>query len=70
MLVLTRKPRQAVVVGAVTGGDPVVIVRVLEIKGSEVRLGFEAGAATYVHRWEVWERTRQGPAGDLTKLTR
>ena len=70
MLVLTRKARQAVVVVAVTGGEPVVIVKVLEIKGSEVRLGFEANAANPVHRWEVWERIRQGPAGDLTKLAK
>jgi carbon storage regulator CsrA len=70
MLVLTRKARQAVVIGAVTGGDPLVIVRVLEIKGHDVRLGFEAGPATAVHRWEVWERIRKGPAGDLTKLAR
>ena len=56
MLVLTRKAQEIVVVG---GGDdprPVLTMTVLEIEGSQVRLGFQADASVLVHRWEVWQR--------------
>jgi carbon storage regulator len=58
MLVLTRKSRQAVVVGGSGGFERLLKVTVLEIQGGKVRLGFEAPANVPVHRWEVWERIR------------
>jgi carbon storage regulator len=71
MLVLTRRAEQSVVVGGSTGFERVVKVTVLEIKGSQVRLGFEADAEVPVHRWEIWERILacargDGPTGGLT----
>ncbi len=60
MLVLTRKTREAVVVGSPGLLEPVCKITVLEIKGSSVRLSFEADAAVLVHRLEVWERIRAG----------
>ena len=60
MLVLSRKSRESVVVGAPDGLEPLIKVTVLEIKTDRVRLGFEADAAIPVHRWEVWERIRGG----------
>ena len=71
MLVLTRKSRQAVVVGGSGGFERLLKVTVLEIQGGKVRLGFEADADVPVHRWEVWERIlacarADDPAADLT----
>ena len=56
MLVLSRKSQQSVVVGGSDGLHRLLKVTVLEIKGSKVRLGFEADADVPVHRSEVWER--------------
>ena len=65
MLVLTRKCREAVVVGASLDSEPLLTVTVLEITGGRVRLGFEVRRDMLVHRWEVWERIRAAgrPAG-------
>lgn len=58
MLVLTRKLRQTVMVGAE------VAVTVIGIEGDKVRLGFAAPTELPVHRKEVFDRIRQhgGPA--------
>jgi carbon storage regulator CsrA len=56
MLVLSRKSKESVVVGGFSGSERMLKVTVLEIRGSIVRLGFEADAAVPVHRLEVWER--------------
>jgi len=58
MLVLSRKPLEAFVVGGAGGFQCVLKVIVLEIRGRNVKLGFEAAAEVPVHRWEVWERIR------------
>lgn len=50
MLVLTRKPSEALMLG-----DEVMIT-VLEIKGKQVRLGIEAPAEVAVHRQEIYLR--------------
>lgn len=60
MLVLSRKSREAVVVGGAGRLERLLKVTVLEIKGDRVRLGFEAEADIPVHRWEVWERICAG----------
>ena len=70
MLVLSRKPLEAVVVGSTGGLKPLLKVTVLEVKNGSVRLGFEAAAEVPVHRWEVWERIQNGglpgkPSEDL-----
>jgi len=52
MLVLTRKPGQAIVIGE---GIEVVVV---EIKGDQVRLGITATRSIAVHRKEVLEQVR------------
>ena len=58
MLVLTRKNRESVVVGDPGTSERLLTITVLEIKGSSVRLSFDADAAVPVHRLEVWERIR------------
>jgi carbon storage regulator len=68
MLVLSRRTDESVVVGDAGGGDRMLTVKVLEIKGGRVRLGFEADANVPVHRSEVWERIRvNGRPGALTE---
>jgi len=56
MLVLTRKCREAVVVGPSHSCDRLLKVTVLDIQNGKVKLGFEADLDVAVHRWEVWER--------------
>jgi carbon storage regulator len=70
MLVLSRKPLEAVVVGGAAGWERLLTVRVLEIKHGSVRLGFDAAAEVPVHREEIWERIQSGdlpgkPSGDF-----
>ena len=60
MLVLSRKIQEAVIVGGSDGFERILKVIVLEFKGGSVRLGFEADAGVPIHRWEVWERMRNG----------
>jgi len=56
MLVLTRKVEECVVVGDPDTCQPLLSIKVLEIAGGKVRLGFQAAATILVHRWEVWQR--------------
>ena len=54
MLILTRRPRQTVMIG----ND--VTVTVLEIRGSQVRIGVNAPRDTTVLREELVEKARPG----------
>lgn len=58
MLVLSRKNQEAVVIGGADGFHRLFKVKVLEIRGANVKLGFEVDADIPVHRAEVWERIR------------
>jgi len=53
LLVLTRKLGEGIVIGT----D--VLVRVIEVKGGQVKLGIEAPRETAVHREEVYRRICQ-----------
>lgn len=64
MLVLSRKSQESVVVCGPDGLSPLLKVRVLEISGTSVRLGFEVDASVPVHRLEVWERICAGNQPD------
>lgn len=57
MLVLTRKPNQAIVIG-----DDVRVV-VVSVEGDHVRLGIEAPREVAVHRAEVYEEIQRSQAG-------
>ncbi len=65
MLVLSRKIREAVMVGGSDGFEHLLKVTVVEIRGGQVRLGFEVDAKVPVHRLEVWEQLQAngGPNG-------
>ena len=60
MLVLSRKPHEAVVIGDSDRCERMLKVTVLGIQGGRVRLGFEVADEVPVHRSEVWERIQQG----------
>ena len=51
MLVLSRKSGEEIVVP-----QHEIVIRVLEIRGNKVRLGFTAPPQTNVYRQEVWAR--------------
>lgn len=50
MLVLSRKKNEEVICA-----DGIIVVRVIEIRGDKVRLGFSAPTDISVHRKEVWD---------------
>ena len=52
MLVLSRRQGQAIVIGEN------VVVRIVELKGDQVRLGIDAPRSIIVHREEVAEEIR------------
>lgn len=56
MLILTRRAGETLVIGE----D--VRVKVLEVKGQQVRIGVTAPREVSVHREEIYERIRQGEA--------
>ena len=58
MLVLSRKNQESVVVGGADGLHRLFRVKVLEIRGANVKLGFEVDPDVPVYRSEVWERVR------------
>ncbi len=60
MLVLSRKSREAVVVGGSNGFQKLLKVTVLSISGDRVKLGFDVDSTIPIHRLEVWERILRG----------
>ena len=64
MLVLSRKNQESVVVGGGDGFHRLLRVKVLEICGANVKLGFEVDPDVPVHRSEVWERV-QAETGEI-----
>lgn len=56
MLVLSRKNREAIVIGGSGGLARLLKVTVVEISGGKVKLGFEADGDIPIHRFEVWQR--------------
>jgi carbon storage regulator CsrA len=65
MLVLSRKNQESVVVGGADGLHRLLRVKVLEIRGANVKLGFEVDPDVPVYRSEVCERIRAA-AGQIT----
>jgi carbon storage regulator len=56
MLVLSRKSKESVVIGAADDMQELVRVTVLEVRGGTVKLGFQADDDVSVYREEVWKR--------------
>lgn len=63
MLVLTRKPGEEVTIGEA------IVISVLEVRGSQVRLGISAPQEVTIHRGEIYERIREKnlEAGSVTR---
>lgn len=55
MLVLTRRRQERVYI---TGPGGEILIYVVDIKGKQVRLGFEAPAKFTIHRKEVVDRIK------------
>lgn len=53
MLILTRKTGEGITIGEE------IVVSVLEVRGSQVRLGITAPPSITIHRGEVYERIRE-----------
>ena len=64
MLVLSRKSREAVVIGGSSGFEQLLKITVISITGDRVKLGFDVDSAVPIHRMEVWERIRMGGSPD------
>ena len=60
MVVLSRKTQEAVVIGGADGFHRLFKVKVLEIRGANVKLGFEVDPGVPVHRSEIWDRINVG----------
>ncbi len=60
MLVLSRKHREAVVIGGAGGFARLIKVTVVEISSGRVKLGIEVDNDVPVHRFEVFERINAG----------
>ena len=58
MLVLSRKSRESVVIGGDDGLHRLLKVTVLDIRGANVKLGFEVDSDVPVRRSEVGDRFR------------
>jgi len=58
MLVLTRRNREAVIIGGQDGLEQLLRVTVLEVKGNRVMLGIEGDRNVPVYRCEIWDRMR------------
>jgi carbon storage regulator len=53
MLILTRRIGENLVI------NDDIVVRVLSIKGNQVRIGVDAPKEVSVHREEIWEKIQQ-----------
>jgi carbon storage regulator len=58
MLILTRKPSESIIIG-----DNKVKIKILSVKGRQVRLGIEASKDISVHREEIYNRIKNQEAG-------
>jgi carbon storage regulator CsrA len=66
MLVLSRKNRQAVVVGGGGGFEQLLKVTVVKIGAGKVKLGFEIDSDVPVHRLEIWQNLSE--SGELQEI--
>lgn len=58
MLILTRKPNESVII------DNQVILKILEVRGNQVRIGVEAPSHISIHREEVQQRIIEHEEGN------
>ena len=59
MLVLTRKVGQVITLGNPHSSEKAIEVTVVDVQGTDVKLGFNAPVEVSVHRREIWEQKKQ-----------
>jgi carbon storage regulator len=62
MLIISRLPNESVYIN----GDKIK-VKILDVRGRQVRLGIEAPRNIEVHRQEIWEKILRERADEGTK---
>jgi len=63
MLVLSRKPSESIVIG-----DNKVKIKILSVKGRQVRLGIEASKEISVHREEIYNIIKNEKMAENDKI--
>ena len=71
MLVLTRKVDEAVVIG-----NADIVIKVVEVRGDKVKIGFEASPDIPINRselWvqkqeEIWQQIQQKASADVNRV--
>lgn len=63
MLILTRKSKEAIVIG----DNKDIKITVLNIRGNQVQLGIEAPKSVAVHREEIFERIQANNHEEITE---
>ena len=59
MLVLTRKVGQIITLGNPHSPEKTIQIKVVDVQGHDVKLGFEAPGDVPIHRREIWEQKQQ-----------
>lgn len=54
MLILTRKPLESIIIG-----DEDIIIRILDMRRGQVKVGIEAPKSLSVHREEVFKKIKK-----------
>ena len=58
MLVLTRKVGEVITLGNPRSLEKAIQITVVDIQGTDVKLGFDAPVEIAVHRREIWEQKK------------
>lgn len=62
MLVLSRKKNESIIIGS---GEKEIKIKIIEINGNSIRLGFEAPNDISIHREEVYHAIKKDEAKNL-----
>lgn len=56
MLILSRRPGESIVIGT---GENKIVVKLLDAKGGQLKLGIDAPGTISIHREEIYERIQK-----------
>lgn len=63
MLVLTRKVDEEVVIG-----NADIVIKVVEVRGDKVKIGFEASPDIPINRSELWVQKQEEASADVNRV--